>query len=146
MANSDAAGNLKSPDAVRANGLWSLNLMFSIMGRPFLRRLVIRGKVKRLQIIDSISNESVFVGAMDVADHIEGLAFDTYTALLETASMNISSRVVEDGLLNALGNPGNASWCHTVGGGGKRKQWCKNKARKYFRMISHWRESLNSTA
>jgi hypothetical protein len=139
------AGGLKSPEAVKASGLWSFTLVFNIFARSFLGRLALGDEWRELLVIDAVSDEQIIVARDGTgARHIEALAFETLSMLSDLTSGEVpAASAIEDLLLSSvLRRPQNQSWCHHFKGDGERKRWAKDKARKFSRLISRFWQGL----
>jgi hypothetical protein len=142
VGQSSAAGRLSSPEAVRASGMWSFNLVFNIFSRPFLRKFLLGDEARKLFVMDSVADESVLFRKERTP--IEVLAFDT-VSLLASLEAEILVADVQDLLLKVLSNPTNQSWCHVFNGNGQQKRWAKDRARKYCKMVVRFQQSFAET-
>mmetsp|Transcript_17947 Transcript_17947/g.44356 ORF Transcript_17947/g.44356 Transcript_17947/m.44356 type:complete len:738 (+) Transcript_17947:117-2330(+) len=51
------AGGIKTPEASRAAGVWSLVIVFELFSRPILQRFAIGDEIRRLMLIDNIAQK-----------------------------------------------------------------------------------------
>lgn len=142
-----AAGGKKTPEAVRAAGIWSMSLTFNIMMRPFLRRFVHGNKLRRLLLIDRLTDEPVLgTGSLSATNRFEPLAFDLVSALTALDGNSLVCDIdVEKSLELVLSKPENHSWCESFDtDGAKKRRWIKDRARRFSKLIDRLRQGLSS--
>jgi hypothetical protein len=139
VGTSALAGGLKSPESVRAYGLWSFTIAFNVFARVFLSRFVLNEERRRLLVIDRITANPI----LDLrVPHVEALAFDTISMLVESSAV-FDHGMIPEILESILGRPENHDWCHLFNNDNQRKRWAKDKARKYSKMILRFQEKVS---